>query len=56
MVIDFGDNAQVECVYNRIGPEPTSHVLSKEQVKKYRVVNNKGLISSNFTLYPFGFK
>jgi hypothetical protein len=56
MVLNFGMNdSPVECVYNRIGPEQSSKVMTKNLIKKYNVVNNKGLVSEDLILYPFGF-
>jgi hypothetical protein len=57
MVLNFGkeDNV-VECAFNKLGPDQNSRVMTKNLTKKYMVVNRKGLISSDYRLYPFGFK
>jgi hypothetical protein len=57
MVTSFGEEANpVECQFFKIGPEQNSQVMTKYLKKKYAVVNRKGLVSNNFTLFPFGFK
>lgn len=59
MVLEFGENPfnlPIQCLYNRIGPEQSSKVMTKQLVKNYRVVNNKGLLGRDYVLYPFGFK
>jgi len=58
MIENFGQEKEdiIECDYNRLGPEQSSQIFTKNLIKRYKVVNNKGLISSDYTLYPFGYK
>lgn len=57
MVMSFGvEDQQVETEFHKIGPDQNSQVMTKYLKKKYTVVNRKGLISNNLTMYPFGFK
>jgi hypothetical protein len=56
MILKFGSESKpVDCLFNKIGPNQDSKILTKNLTKKYNVVNRKGLISNDFRLYPFGF-
>lgn len=57
MILKFGEEEKIiECSYFKLGPEQNSTIMSKNLKKKYKVVNRKGLVASNYRLYPFGFK
>jgi hypothetical protein len=58
MVSNYGktDQEPIHCLYNKIGPDQDSKIMTKNLSKKYIVVNRKGLVSSDHCLYPFGFK
>jgi hypothetical protein len=57
MVLNFGtEQKPVDCLFNKIGPNQDSKIMTKTLSKKYNVINRKGLVSSDFRLYPFGFK
>jgi hypothetical protein len=57
MISKYGQEDDVEaCQYYKIGPTQTSIVQTTYSIKKYKVVNRKGLISKDMKLYPFGFK
>lgn len=58
MIQKFDEEQTVVCDYHRFGPTKESHILSRLIKKKYKPVQNKGLISKSkgFKIYPFGFK
>ena len=58
MIEKFDEQQTVVMDYDRLGPSSMSQVFTKKIRKKYRAVQNKGLISKNdgFRIYPFGYK
>ena len=57
MVKEFGpDNADRSIAFKYAGLRPTSdsRILTVPQTKKYKTVNQKGIIDSDFNVWPFG--
>jgi hypothetical protein len=58
--LQYGDEdsiaANITAHYRKLGPVTNSEVYTKNMDKVYKCVNRKGLISADFTVFPFGYK
>ena len=58
LVKEFGPDNEaraVEFSYERLGPSSESKIHTRPMIKKYKTVNQKGIIDKNFNVWPFGY-
>jgi hypothetical protein len=56
MIRKYPSEDEILAEYNKICLTPKSRVETKKIVKRYRCVNTKGLIASDLSVFPYGFK
>ena len=58
LVEEFGpdnDARAVEFSYERLGPSSDSKIHTRPMIKKYKTVNQKGIIDKSLNVWPFGY-
>jgi hypothetical protein len=57
MVLNFGNGADEGAIftYSKFGPRRDSQIVARNQLKRYFPVLQKGLVSENLSVFPFGY-
>jgi hypothetical protein len=56
MVLSYGKNLDpITFDYLKINPQKNSRIITKNMVKRYIPVCQKGIIDDNFNVFPFGY-
>uniref|UniRef100_A0A914YK68 Uncharacterized protein n=1 Tax=Panagrolaimus superbus TaxID=310955 RepID=A0A914YK68_9BILA len=56
MVKNYGNNECVIIRFPQITPHRTGHVYTRDAVKRYVGIFQKGLIKNDYTIVPFGYR
>jgi hypothetical protein len=56
MVEKFGRNRPRQFIYKKIGPRKDSRITIRDMTKSYLPVLQKGIVSEDLDVFPFGFE
>jgi hypothetical protein len=58
MVMNFGGGADANAifVYNKFGPRRDSRIVARDMLKRYLPVLQKGIVSDELNVFPFGYE
>jgi hypothetical protein len=58
MVLNFGAGACRNAFfeYNKFGPRRDSRIVARDMMKKYLPVLQKGIVSAELNVFPFGYE